>query len=77
MKLLAAFQKIRSTDISSDELDWREDISCRIGSGAFATVYQGKMRRRGEEETVALKLSSEVLDTANAGLIIAKVYLLR
>ena len=74
---LAAFQEIRSADISSDELDWKEDISCRIGSGAFATVYQGKMRRQGEEQAVALKVSNEALDVPNTSLFMAKVYLLR
>ena len=74
---VAAFQEIRSAAISSDELDWKEDISYRIGCGAFGTVYQGKMTRRGEEQTVALKVGSEVLHKANASLIITKVYLLR
>ena len=74
---LAAFQEIRSAAISSDELDWKEDISYRIGCGAFGTVYQGNLTRRGEEQTVALKVGSEVLHKANASLIITKVYLLR
>ena len=72
-----ALKEIRATDISSKELDWKEDVLSRIGCGAFATVYQGKMRRQGEEQTVALKVCSEVLDSKNASIIIAEVELLR
>ena len=72
-----AFNKIRAVDICSEELDWKEDTSCRIGSGAFAVVYQGKMKRKGKQQTVALKLCSEVLDVTNASLIMAEVDLLR
>jgi len=73
-----ALKEIRAIDISSEELDWKEDMSPRLGVGAFATVYQGKMRRRGrEEKTVALKVCSEVLDAKNASLIMAEVELLR
>lgn len=72
-----AFREIRSVDICSKELDWKEDTSCRLGSGAFATVYQGKMSRNGKEQTVALKVCNEVLDVTNASLIMAEVDLLR
>ncbi len=76
---LAVFglKEIRSGDISSDELDWKEDLSPRLGCGAFATVYQGKMRRHGVEQIVALKVCSEILDAKNASLIMAEVDLLR
>ena len=72
-----ALKEIRAIDISSKELDWEEDMSPRLGAGAFATVYQGKIRRQGEEQTVALKVCSEVLDATNANLIMAEVDLLR
>ncbi|KAL9963747.1 hypothetical protein ACROYT_G027281 [Oculina patagonica] len=76
---LAVFglKEIRSVDISSKELDWKEDLSSRLGSGAFATVYQGKMRRHGVEQIVALKVCNEILDAKNANLIMAEVDLLR
>ena len=72
-----AFKEIRAVDIRSEELDWKEDMSCRLGSGAFAVVYQGKFKRKGKQQTVALKLYNEVLDVTNASLIMAEVDLLR
>ena len=72
-----ALNEIRTIDISSEELDWKEDVSSRLGCGAFANVYQGKMKRQGKEQTVALKVCSDVLDFKNASLIMAEVELLR
>ena len=72
-----AFKEIRTVDICSKELDWKEDTSCRLGSGTFAIVYQGKMTWKGKEQTVALKVCNEVLDVKNASLIMAEVDLLR
>ena len=72
-----ALEYIRAIDIGSEELEWKEDMSSRLGSGAFAVVYQGKMRRQGQEQTVALKVCSEVLDFKNASVIMAEVELLR
>ena len=72
-----ALKEIRAIDIGSEKLDWTEDIFSRLGSGAFATVYQGKMRRQGKEQTVALKVNSDVLDFKNASVIMAEVELLR
>ena len=72
-----ALKYIRAIDIGSEELEWKEDMSSRLGSGAFAVVYQGKMRRQGREQTVALKVCSEVLDFKNASVIMAELELLR
>jgi len=72
-----ALKEIRAIEISSKELDWKEDKPSRLGCGAFATVYQGKMRKQGKEQTVALKVCSDVLDFKNASLIMAEVELLR
>lgn len=72
-----AIKEIRAADISSEKLDWKEDTPSRLGCGAFATVYEGKMRRQGTEQTVALKVCGEVLDSKNASLIMAEVELLR
>ena len=76
---LAAFalNGIRATDISSEELDWKEENSSRLGCGVFATVYQGKMTRQGQEQTVALKVYRKELDAHTASLIVAEVELLR
>ena len=72
-----ALKEIRAIDIGSEKLDWKEDIPSRLGSGAFAIVYQGKMRRQGKEQAVALKVCSNVLDFKNASLIMAEVELMR
>ena len=72
-----ALNDIRAIDISSEELDWREDNSSLLGCGSFAVVYQGKMRRQGKEQTVALKVCRKELDVHNARLIIAEVNTLR
>ena len=74
---VSAFNGIRAIDISSKELDWKEEVSSRLGGGAFATVYEGKMRRQGEEQTVALKVCKKELNARNASLIMEEVELLR
>jgi len=72
-----ALDSIRATDISDEELDWEEEISSLLGRGAFATVYQGKMRWQGEEKTVALKVFRQELDARSASSIMAEVEILR
>ena len=72
-----ALNDIRAIDISSQELDWKEEVCSLLGCGAFATVYQGKMRRQGEEQTVALKVCRKELNTHNASFIMEEVELLR
>jgi len=72
-----ALQDTGAADIRREELDWKENMLSRLGCGAFATVYQGKMRRQGKEQTVALKVYSDVLDSKNASLIIMEVKRLR
>lgn len=79
MGRLAVFvlKEIRAIDISSDELHWNEETSPCLGCGSFATVYQGQMRRQGEEQTVALKVCREELEERNASLILEEVERLR
>ena len=72
-----ALKEICAIDIGSEKLNWKEDSYSRLGSGAFAIVYQGKMRRQGQEQIVALKVCSDVLDFKNASAIMAEVELLR
>ena len=72
-----ALNDIRAIDISSDELDWKEEVCSLLGCGAFATVYQGKMRKQGEEQTVALKVYGKELNAHNASFILEEVELLR
>ena len=70
-------REVRATDISSEDLDWKESTSTRLGQGKFCAVYQGTMTRHGEIQTVALKVFNEVLDDKNANVIMAEVQLLR
>ena len=72
-----ALKEIRAVDISSEELDWNEETSPRLGCGTFATVYQGQMRRQGEEQTVALKVCRQELKEHAASPILGEVELLR
>lgn len=57
-------------------MDWKEEDL--LGSGAFASVYRGKMKTENEEErTVALKVCRESLNPGNASLILNEIDLLR
>ena len=71
------FKEVRVTDISGDNLNWKEDTSSRLGCGAFAAVYQGQMKRDEKSYTVALKVYKEVLDAKNASFFMAEVQMLR
>ena len=63
--------------IDREELDWKEEMSSRLGSGAFAAVYKGTMRRREEVTTVALKVCKEALNADNASEIMQEMKFLR
>ena len=71
------FKEVRVTDISAENLNWKEDASSRLGRGAFGAVYQGNMKRDKKSFTVALKVYNEVLDDKNASLFMAEVQMLR
>ena len=71
------FKEVRATDISADNLEWKEDASSRLGCGAFAVVYQGKMKTNKDHITVALKLYQRKLDVKNASPLMAEVEILR
>lgn len=66
--------KIFSDAICRDDLTWSEDKSPKLGSGSFAIVYEGKRRRQGEDQTVAVKVFSEMVDPMA---IAEEIYLLR
>ena len=71
------FKEVRATDISADNLNWKEDTSSCLGFGAFGNVYQGKMKRDEKSYPVALKVYNEVLDFKNSSLFMAEVQMLR
>ena len=74
---LFGLREIRTADISSLELEWKADRSLLLGQGEFATVMEGKMKRHGEEQSVALKIWNESLDINNASHVLAEASLLR
>lgn len=63
--------------IDREELDWKEEMSSLLGSGAFAAVYKGTMRRREEVTTVALKVCNGELNADNASEIMQEMKILR
>ena len=73
------FKEVRATDISTDNLNWKEDTSSRLGCGAFGVVYKGNMKRNEDVYTVvALKMYNDVLDAKNnASLFMSEVQILR
>jgi len=79
MGRLAVFvlKEIRAIDISNEELHWNEETSPCLGCESFANVYQGQMRRQGEEQTVAVKVCREELEERNASPILEEVERLR
>ena len=70
-------KEVCAVDVSPEELDWKEDYSSFLGSGAFGAVYQGTMSRNGNIKTVALKVCSDVLDARNACRLMKEVETLR
>ncbi|XP_022796272.1 dual specificity protein kinase shkA-like [Stylophora pistillata] len=67
--------EVRAVDVSSRDLEWKEDDL--LGRGAFASVYRGKMKtENGEERTVALKAFHEFLHPGNASVILNEIDLL-
>ncbi|XP_067035396.1 dual serine/threonine and tyrosine protein kinase-like [Acropora muricata] len=71
------FKEVFGEEISRKTLDWQEDESHRLGSGAFAVVYKGTMTRNGPIQPVALKVYNKELSAMNACEILAEVELLR
>ncbi|XP_068732183.1 uncharacterized protein [Montipora capricornis] len=70
-------EEVFGNDISINELDWKEDLFHRLGSGSFAAVYKGKMTKNGCTQPVALKVCNLELNTKNALDIATEVELMR
>ncbi|XP_068705727.1 uncharacterized protein [Montipora foliosa] len=71
------FEDVFGEDVNGKTLDWKEDASHRLGSGAFAVVYKGTITKDQHSHPVALKVCSEALNPRNACQIMAEVELLR
>ena len=74
---LFGIKEVRTMDISCDDLEWQDDAP--LGSGAFASVYRGKLRIRGEDKPVdvAVKVWNDELHEVNACGFISETEILR
>ena len=66
-----------SASICRKDVKWNEDRSSILGRGSFATVYEGNLKRYGEDQIVALKVFHKVLCEENAIAIMEEIYNLR
>ncbi len=74
---LFGIKEVHSLDISCSDLEWNDDGSSLLGKGAFASVYRGKLRQRGKEKPVALKVWKTELNVSNASAFLAETEMLR
>lgn len=74
---LFGIKDVCAVRINRKTLDWKEENSSCLGSGAFGAVYKGTMRRGGEVTTVALKVSKKPLKAVNASAIMQEIRILR
>ena len=74
---LFGIKEVRTMDISCDDLEWQDDAP--LGRGAFASVYRGKLRIRGEDKPVdvAVKVWNDELHEVNACGFISETEILR
>ena len=74
---LFGIKEVRTMDISCDDLEWQDGAP--LGSGAFASVYRGKLRIRGENKPVdvAVKVWNDELDEVTASGFISEREILR
>ena len=73
---LFGIKEVHTMDIVCDDLEWQDDAL--LGRGAFAAVYRGKLKIRGEDKPVdvAVKVWNE-LDEATASGFLSEAEILR
>ncbi len=74
---LFRIKEVRTMNISRSDLEWKDDRISLLGTGAFASVYRGKLKQRGQEQLVALKVGKEELNESNACGFLAETETLR
>ena len=74
---LFGIKEVRTMDISCDDLEWRDHAP--LGSGAFAAVYRGKLKIRGEDKPVdvAVKVWNDELNEDTASSFLSEAEMLR
>ena len=74
---LFGIKEVCTVDISCDDLEWQDDAP--LGRGAFATVYRGKLKIRGEDKPVdvAVKVWNEELTRSTASSFLSEAEILR
>ncbi len=70
-------KEVCTMDISCSELEWNDDRSSLLGTGAFASVYRGKLKQREKWQPVALKVWKDELNDSNASVFLAETDMLR
>ena len=71
-------KEVRTMDINCDDLEWKDDRSSLLGTGAFASVYQGTLKLQGQEPMpVALKVWNEELNDYSASSFLSETETLR
>ncbi len=74
---LFGIKEVHSLDISCSDLKWNDDGSSLLGTGSFAYVYRGKLRQRGKDKPVALKVWKDELNDSNASAFLAETEMMR
>ena len=69
--------EVGTMEISSNDLEWKDDSSSLLGTGAFASVYRGKLKLPEMEQPVALKVWKDQLNESNASAFLAEAETLR
>ena len=71
-------KEVRTMDINCDDLEWKDDRSSLLGTGAFASVYQGTLKLQGQEPMpVAVKVWNEELNDYSASSFLSETETLR
>ena len=69
--------EVRTMEISSNDLEWKDDSASLLGTGAFASVYRGKLKLPEKEQAVALKVWKKQLNYSNASAFLAEAETLK
>ena len=72
-----SINEVRTMEISSNDLEWNDDRGSLLGTGAFASVYRGKLKLPEKEQPVALKVWKKQLNYSNASAFLAEAETLK